>query len=93
VSRKHEFLFDSLYLDKIEFEHPEIWGSRSDRQRKVFKIIDKELSVKQKNCINMYYFECLTQEVIACQLQVSVRTVRTHLDRGVAKIKEKLEGK
>lgn len=67
---------------------PEILMQDKEKQRLIRKIIDMELSPIQRLCVIAYYFNEQKQSEIACDLGIPENTVKTHLSRAKAKIRE-----
>lgn len=79
-------------IKNVRSENPtpeEHYESRELR-KKILKIIDDNLSVKQKSVFLMKYFDEMPVKDIAFVLDMSEGTVKTHLSRSYGKIKDKL---
>ncbi|MCG9126012.1 sigma-70 family RNA polymerase sigma factor [Candidatus Poribacteria bacterium] len=61
----------------------EIKGTRNRKRKKVLQllhqIITKELTPRQNDCVQLYFFEGKTQDEIGDQLGISRRVVSQHL--------------
>ena len=66
---------------------PEGLMENKDKQRMLMEIIDG-LTDMQRLCVIGYYYSELSQEEIANALDIPVNTVKSHLNRAKAKIKE-----
>lgn len=78
-------------LDEIMADEeliPETFMQDKEKQRLVRKIIDTELTPIQRLCVIAYYYNEQKQSEIACDLGIPENTVKTHLSRAKAKIKE-----
>ena len=87
-----EVSFDPQLIDQM-FKEMGLWYISEKRKKllhSIYKIIE-DLSEKQKECMNMYYFERMTLKEIAQEKGVSIRTIRTHLERGIAIIKRRIK--
>lgn len=67
---------------------PETLMQDKEKQRLVRKIIDMELTPIQRLCVIAYYFNEQKQSEIARDLGIPENTVKTHLSRAKAKIRE-----
>lgn len=66
---------------------PESLMENKDKQRMLMEIIDG-LTDMQRLCVIGFYYNGLSQEEIAGALDIPVNTVKSHLNRAKAKIKE-----
>jgi RNA polymerase sigma factor (sigma-70 family) len=62
-----------------------------DDRRRVGAALD-ELSVRQRQCVALRYYEQLNDAEIAATLGVSVGSAKTHLRRGLEALRQHLEG-
>ena len=94
--RNTEFLVRDHKLDEQEIaenisEHeefiPESFMENQDKQRMLMEIIDG-LTDMQRLCVIGFYYSELSLEEIANALDIPVNTVKSHLNRAKAKIKE-----
>lgn len=82
----------SAYLENIPAERALWYENEIDRERRyalqdffgtvlpdVREFIDKKLTRRQKEVVNMYYFRGMSQEDIAAKLALSQSTVSRHL--------------
>ena len=67
---------------------PETLMQNREKQRLVRRIIDEELTPMQRLCVIAYYYNEQKQSEIAHDLGIPENTVKTHLSRAKAKIKE-----
>lgn len=67
---------------------PETLMQDREKQRLVRKIIDTELTPMQRICVIAYYYNEQKQSEIARDLGIPENTVKTHLSRAKAKIKQ-----
>ena len=67
---------------------PEAIMQDREKQRLIRKIIDTELTPMQRLCIIAFYYNEQKQSEIARDLGIPENTVKTHLSRAKAKIKE-----
>ncbi|MBQ7067325.1 MAG: sigma-70 family RNA polymerase sigma factor [Lachnospiraceae bacterium] len=86
ISGQEEADYFEQIADDEAFIPEEILQDK-EKQRLIKEIIDN-LSDMQRLCIIGYYFNELKQEEIAQELGIPVNTVKTHLNRAKAKIKE-----
>ena len=63
---------------------------RNERQEQVLEAV-RSLPRRQRDCIALRYFEELSIEQIATTLEVSVNSVKTHLQRALASLERVLE--
>ena len=78
--------FDQLTTeDHLWYQSPsdEYTKARQAKRRKVLKqirhIVSKELTGRQNDCVQLYFYEGKTQEEIGCILGISRRVVSQHL--------------
>ncbi|MBN2307424.1 MAG: sigma-70 family RNA polymerase sigma factor [Candidatus Hydrogenedentes bacterium] len=87
-----EVPIDSSFLENVPTEGALWFETREDRERRhamreffqrvlpaVEELIEAQLTGRQKEVIRLYYFQGLTQEDIAAQLELSQSTVSRHL--------------
>jgi hypothetical protein len=87
-----EISIDSRYLESVPANRALWFETEEDRERRhalhdffhsvtpiVTKIIDSELTTRQREVVTLYYFHGKTQEDIAAILDVSQSTVSRHL--------------
>lgn len=85
-----EELDDQKIRDNVaEYEEfiPEIFMENKDKHRIIMEIIDG-LTDMQRLCVIGFYYSELSLEEISVALDIPVNTVKSHLSRGKAKIKE-----
>jgi RNA polymerase sigma factor (sigma-70 family) len=63
---------------------------RNERQEQVLEAV-RSLPRRQRDCIALRYFEEQSIEQIATTLEVSVNSVKTHLQRALASLERALE--
>ena len=63
-----------------------------DEQRTVIAAVAK-LSLRQRDCIVMRYYLELSYEEIGVALAISPNSVKTHLKRGMASLRQQMEGR
>ena len=84
-------LYEEDTLDKLVADEdliPETLMQDREKQRLVRQIIDTELTPMQRLCVIAYYFNEQKQSEIASDLGIPENTVKTHLSRAKAKIRE-----
>lgn len=72
---------DPSYKQDLEMEE-----LRSRIIKVMHEIIKKELTQRQRQCVEMYYFNQMTIYEIAEELEIDTSTVSRHLKRGREKI-------
>ena len=78
------------YLEEeAEGESLEDAAARAEVSNALLRVIN-DLPPRQRQCVELYYFEEMTQEQIAERLGVDRRTVRTHIDRAEDGMRESL---
>ncbi len=78
------------FLDSESFPYPQDPTGSPATQRRISRVlndvISRELTSRQRECVQMYYFERIPQSEIARKLGISVSAVSRHLTRAKARI-------
>ena len=67
-----------------------VWSYQSHPMVKRVHCIILRLPERQRDCVSRYFYQGMTLDDIAIEMSVSIRTVRTHLNRGINEIKSRL---
>ena len=86
LSLEEDNVLEKLAIDEELI--PEAVMQDREKQRLIRKIIDTELTPMQRLCIIAFYYNEQKQSEIARDLGIPENTVKTHLSRAKAKIKE-----
>lgn len=91
-NKRHVLALDEdNVLEKLAVDEeliPEAVMQDREKQRLIRKIIDTELTPMQRLCVIAFYYNEQKQSEIARDLGIPENTVKTHLSRAKAKIKE-----
>lgn len=89
--RRSNISFDADNTDYILFKTHNSRGTNikdiDKRKRIMAKAIQSELTSRQRECIELYYFENIKMNCIADMLSLSPSTVTRHIKAGVKKLK------
>lgn len=83
-----------LFGDRLQLADRIPGSSDEARHQAVLRVLRRamegELTQRQRQCLELYYFQGLTQEEAACKLGVTAATVSRHIKRARERLQQVL---